>query len=296
MSRVLPPLNALRAFDAAGRHGSFSRAADELGVSHSAISRHVRGLEARLGVALFRDLSRGVELTPEGRGYLERILPAFDAISEATEDLSQSPRGKVTINSEHVFAERFIMPRLAEFQAAFPEIEVRLEASNRLANIEQYEADIAVRFARFGRLDVPSDLLSNAPISVYATPELAAQVKVPSDLLHMPRLRDRNNGIWEIWFRAAGVETDGTTDGGWRPSTPLSYVAALEGHGVFLSSAECVSHDVAAGRLVQCFDITLRDGAFFLVYGSRGLRRAAAKQVCRWLLDETAAFRTDGGV
>lgn len=295
MSRALPPLNALRAFDAAGRHGSFSRAADELGVSHSAISRHVRGLEARLGVALFRDLSRGVELTAEGRGYLERILPAFDAIAEATEDLSHTPRGQVTINSEPIFAQRFIMPRLARFHAMFPAVEVRLEASNRLANIEQYEADIAVRFARFGRLDVPSDLLSNAPISVYATPELAAQITAPSDVLHVPRLRDRNNGTWELWFRAAGVETDGQTDAGWRPSTPLSYVAALEGHGVFLSSAEAVSHDVAMGRLVQCFDISIRDGAFFLVYGSRGLRHGAAKQVCRWLLEETAAFRPEPG-
>lgn len=292
MSRALPPLNALRAFDAAGRHGSFSRAADELGVSHSAISRHVRGLEARLGVSLFRDVSRGVELTAEGRGYLERILPAFDAIADATEDLAQTPSGQVTINSEPIFAERFIMPRLAQFHASYPNVEVRLEASNRLANIEQYEADIAVRFAHLGCLDVPSDLLSDAPIAVYATPELAAQISAPTDLLHMPRLRDRNNPIWEAWFRAAGVETDGTTDAGWRPSTPLSYVAALEGHGVFLSSAEAVSYDVAAGRLVQCFDITLRDGAFFLVYGSRGLRRSAAKQVCRWLLDQTSAFRT----
>lgn len=292
MGRNLPPLNALRAFEAAGRHGSFSRAAEELSVSHSAISRHVRGLEGRLGISLFRDLPRGVELTPEGRNYLERVLPAFDAIAAATDELSQRPKGQVMVNSEPIFAERFIMPRLAQFQNAFPEVELRLEASNRLANVEHYEADMAVRFAHLGRLDVPSDLLSDAPISVYATPEFAARIATPSDLLHVPRLRDRHNGIWEVWFKAAGVDTDGTTDDGWRPSTPLSYVAALEGHGAYLSSAECVSHDVAAGRLVQCFDISVRDGAFFLVYGSRGLRRAAAKQVCYWLLEQTQPYRT----
>ncbi|MEM6891629.1 MAG: LysR substrate-binding domain-containing protein [Pseudomonadota bacterium] len=292
MARTLPPLNALRAFEAAGRHGSFSRAAEELSVSHSAVSRHVRGLEGRLGVSLFQDLPRGVALTPEGRTYLERVLPAFDEIAAATEDLSDKPKGQITVNSEPVFAERFMMPRLARFRKAFPDVELRLEASNRLANIEHYEADMAVRFAHLGRLDVPSDLLSDARISVYAAPQLAAKIKAPADLLHLPRLRDRHNGIWELWFKAAGVETDGSTDDGWRPSTPLSYVAALEGMGAYLSSAECVSHDVAAGRLVQCFDTAIRDGAFFLVYGSRGTRSTAAKQVRRWLLEETGLFRS----
>jgi LysR family transcriptional regulator, glycine cleavage system transcriptional activator len=195
MSRNLPPLNALRAFDAAGRHQSFSRAADELSVSHSAISRHVRGLEARLGVQLFRDLARGVELTTVGQSYLESILPALDLIAEATDDLAATPKGQVTVNSEPVFAERFIIPRLASFQQAFPEIEVRLEASPQIADVERYEADIAIRFAHSGSLDVPSELLSRAAIYPYATPELAKRINNPEDLLEMPMLRDRRKNI-----------------------------------------------------------------------------------------------------
>jgi len=292
MSRNLPPLNALRAFDAAGRHQSFSRAADELLVSHSAVSRHVRGLEARLGVKLFRDLPRGVELTLEGRAYLERVLPALDMIAEATEDLSEVPRGQVTVNSEPLFAERFIIPRLAEFQKAYPDIEVRLEASPRLADVERYEADIAIRFAHTGRLDGPCDLLSAASIYPHATPELMEEsIRAPKDLLNLPLLRDRSNNIWKQWFAAAGVPAEGLSDHGWRLKSPLAYEAGLNGLGVYLGSSECVSFDWGRGRLVRCFDIGIRDGAFFLVYGSRGLRRSAVKHFRTWLLDEAQPYR-----
>lgn len=291
MSRNLPPLNALRAFDAAGRHQSFSRAADELSVSHSAISRHVRGLEARLGVQLFRDLPRGLELTLAGQSYLESILPALDMIAEATEDLAEVPKGRVTVNSEPLFAERFIIPRLAKFQAAYPEIEIRLESSPQIADVERYEADIAVRFAHTGSLDVPSDLLSFAAIYPHASPSLMSGISEPKDLLSFPMLRDRSNNIWRQWYAAAGVKVSALPDGGWRLKSPLAYEAALNGLGVYMGSSECVSHDSSLGRLVRCFDIGIRDGAFYLVYGSRGVRRKAVKQFRTWLLDETKSFR-----
>ncbi|MFK7762048.1 MAG: LysR substrate-binding domain-containing protein [Roseobacter sp.] len=292
MSRNLPPLNALRAFDAAGRHQSFSRAADELAVSHSAISRHVRGLESRLGVKLFRNLARGVELTQEGHAYLDQVLPALDAISDATEGLASAPQGRVLVNSEPLFGERFIIPRLARFQNAYPDIEVRLESSTLIADVERYEADIAIRFAHTGSLDAPGDLLSEAPIYPYATPELMAQsIQVPKDLLHLPQLRDRGSNIWLDWFAALGIEVNTSPDDGWRLRSRLAYEAGLNGLGVYMGSSECVSHDEAQGRFVRCFDIGIRDGAFFLVYGSRGLRRAAVRQFRSWLLDETQSFR-----
>jgi LysR family transcriptional regulator, glycine cleavage system transcriptional activator len=291
MSRNLPPLNALRAFDAAGRHQSFSRAADELSVSHSAISRHVRGLEARLGVQLFRDLPRGLELTLVGQSYLASILPALDMIAEATDDLAVVPKGRVTVNSEPLFAERFIIPRLSKFQNAFPDIEVRLESSPQIADVERYEADIAVRFAHTGSLDVPSDLLSCALIYPHASPDVMSGIREPKDMLQLPMLRDRGNNIWQQWYAAAGVETGVLPDHGWRLKSPLAYEAALNGLGVYMGSSECVSHDSQMGRLVRCFDIGIRDGAFYLVYGSRGVRRNAVKQFRMWLLDETKSFR-----
>ncbi len=293
MSRNLPPLNALRAFDAAGRHESFSRAADELAVSHSAISRHVRGLENRLGVQLFRDLPRGLELTAVGKSYLERILPALDLIAEATDDLAEVTTGRVTVNSEPLFAERFIIPRLARFQQAYPEVEVRLESSPSIADVEKYEADIAVRFAHTGKLDVPSDLLSYASIYPHASPKVMHEsIREPKDLLELPLLRDRTNNIWRQWFAAAGLSYEAPSDHEWLMRSPLAYEAALNGLGVYLGSSECVSFDRGIGRLVRCFDIGIRDGAFYLVYGSRGVRRSAVKHFRAWLLDETKMFRT----
>ncbi|MFK7879916.1 LysR family transcriptional regulator [Roseobacter sp.] len=291
MSRNLPPLNALRAFDAAGRHGSFSGAAEELAVSHSAISRHVRGLESRLGLKLFRKLARGVELTQEGRAYLDRILPALDLIAEATDGLAATPRGRVTINSEPLFAERFIIPRLAGFQTAYPEIDVRLEASSLIADVERYEADIAIRYTHTGALGGPGDLLSAAPIYPYASPELAQGLRQPEDLLHVTQLRDRSKNIWRQWFAAVGVQAELPVDDGWRLRSRLAYEAGLNGLGVYMGSSECVSFDESLGRFVRCFDTGIRDGAFFLVHGSTGLRRTAVKQVRAWLLDETQAFR-----
>ncbi|MBL4766901.1 MAG: LysR family transcriptional regulator [Rhodobacteraceae bacterium] len=292
MSRNLPPLNALRAFDAAGRHQSFSRAAEELSVSHSAISRHVRGLESRLGVQLFRNLPRGLELTVAGQNYLDSILPALDMIAAATDDLATVPKGRVTVNSEPLFAERFIIPRLAKFLQAYPEIEVRLEASENIADIERYEADIAVRFSQTGSLTVPSELLSQAKIYPYASPELMRRgICNPIDLLHLPLLRDRSNSIWRQWFSAAGVKADALIEHEWRLMSPLAYEAGLNGLGVYLGSAECVSNDLATGRLIRCFDIGVQDGSYHLVYGSRGLRRKAVKQFRNWLLDETKIYR-----
>ena len=147
---ALPPLNALRAFEAAGRHQSFSRAAEELGVSHSSISRHVRGLEDRLGVQLFRDLPRGLALTEYGAAYLAQVSPALDAIAYATEGLVEVPQGTVWVNSETLFAAKFLVPRLGDFYAQHPEVEIRLEASRQLADVARYETDLAIRFERYG--------------------------------------------------------------------------------------------------------------------------------------------------
>ncbi|MFT4960221.1 MAG: LysR family glycine cleavage system transcriptional activator [Paracoccaceae bacterium] len=153
------------------------------------------------------------------------------------------------------------------------------------------EADIAVRFAHTGSLDVPSDLLSAALIYPYATPELMNGIREPLDLLKFPLLRGRSKNIWRHWFGAAGIKVDTLSETGWRLKSPLAYEAALSGLGVYLGSTECVSYDRGLGRLVRCFDIGIQDGAFYLVYGGRGVRRKAVRQFRAWLLDETKMFR-----
>lgn len=290
--RSLPPLNALRAFEAAARHESFSRAAEELGVSHSAVSRHVRGLEARLGVQLFRDQSRGVVLTPEGQHYAQRIAPAFDVIGDATEGLADTPAGRVVVNSEPLFAAKVVAPLLAEMQAELPEIDLRLIGSTDLADLDRYEADLAIRFAHKGVLDVPADLLSNAPIYPVAAPGVVpGDVLRPEHLGQVALLRDRREDLWPRWARAAGWTELPLTEGPYRLRAPLAVEAALTGAGVFLAASDATHRDIVAGRLVRVSDVGIQSGAFYLLSSGVSSRRKAVRVVRRWLLDRTADLR-----
>ncbi|WP_050605259.1 LysR family transcriptional regulator [Ruegeria sp. 6PALISEP08] len=292
MARILPPLNALKAFEAAGRHESFSRAADELNVSHSAISRHVRGLEDRLGVALFRDLPRGVELTLEGRGLLIRVMAALDEIAEATELVRQRPEGTITISCEPLFAQKYLVPRLSGFYNAFPGVELRLEASQALADVDRHDADLAVRFAHRGELDIPSDLISDAPVYPYAAPTLRPEGwSNPAQILNYRLYRDRPAETWRRWAELAGIEMPERRIGGWKTMTGLAMEATLYGQGIFLGSADCMLMDLNAGRLIRCFPIGFRDGGFRLVLGAGAVRRKSVQAFRGWLLDETAGLR-----
>ncbi|MEW9918389.1 LysR substrate-binding domain-containing protein [Marimonas sp. MJW-29] len=294
MYRNLPPLNALRAFEAAGRHQSFSKAAEELGVSHSSISRHVRGLEDRLGVQLFRELSRGVALSPDGAVYLAEVSPALDAIATATDGLAETPQGTVTVNAEPLFATKWVMPRLGAFTAAHPDIEVRLEASRHLADVARYEADLAIRFVHPGGAYPGSELLSDAPLHPYAAPGLGdTPTLTPEQILRYPLLRDRRNDTWRRWFALAGWEDmDAVPVAGWRLRTTLAIEAALAGQGILLVSEELVASDVAAGRLRRVSDVGFSEGGYYLVRGDGALRRKPVRAFRDWLLEESRPWRS----
>ena len=135
MPRELPPLNALRAFEVAGRHNSFSGAAVELNVTHAAISRHVRGLEKRLGVQLFKTVSQGVDLTEAGAKYLRTITPALDQIAEATTAVSCKSDRSILVSCEPTFAVKWLMPNLGSFEDAHPGIEVQVQSTPKLADV-----------------------------------------------------------------------------------------------------------------------------------------------------------------
>lgn len=292
MPRQTPPLNALRAFEAAGRHESISRAAEELSVSHSAISRHVRGLEARLGVQLFREAARGVALTEAGQHYLELITPAFDAIAEATETLVDKPVGVVDLSCEPLMGSKWLIPRLPEFQAAHPDITVRVHATGALADVARFEADIALRFHLSGAAVGPATLFSNAPLYPYMSPDAPFPLgRVPEDLLHVPRYQDRVGDPWRTWFRAAGVNVAKVPEPGWRLRAILAFDATLLGQGAMLVSEEAVSNAVARGQLVAVSDVGVSLGAYHLLCGEGVLRRKAVRLFWEWLLDKSAPFR-----
>ncbi len=293
MPRSLPPLNALRAFEAAGRHGSFSRAAQELGVSHSSISRHVRGLEQRLGVQLFREAARGVELSSEGRAYLGQVSPVFDVISEATEAMTGRASGVVTISSEPTFATHWLMPRLGGFLDTFPEVEPRINATRALADLGGFEADLAIRSVVHTVPDQPSAVISNAPLYPFACPDAFAWVSEPLDLLACRRYQDRHGDPWRLWFEVAGVSVDGLAEPDWRMRANLAVQAALSGQGVLLVTAEIAQCYVERGQLTRLFDVPLAGGSYQVLVEPRAERRRAVRQFRDWLIAEGAPFRSE---
>ncbi|APE42234.1 hypothetical protein BOO69_01505 [Sulfitobacter alexandrii] len=296
MSRILPPLNALRAFEAAGRHQSFSRAAEELRVSHSSVSRHVRGLEDRLGVQLFRELSRGLTLKEDGRAYLAQVSPALDAIAEATEGLTGVVAGRVSVNSEPLFAAKFLIPRLPLFQDRHPDVELQLEASTALADVARYEADLAIRFVPPGAFYLGAERISDAPLHPYAAASLVPSGMLdPQAMLALPLLKDRAGDTWGRWFSlAGGVPPDAVPGASWRRSTLLEVEAALAGHGVLLVSDEVVAQEVASGRLRRVSDIGFREGDYQILGGEGVFRRKAVRAFRDWLMEQTAPWRSGG--
>jgi len=296
MSRPLPPLNALRAFEAAGRHQSFSGAATELGVSHSAISRHVRGLEHRLGTQLFRDLPRGVTLTPAGARYLAQVTPALDSISEATEVFHDQPAGRLVVNSEPLFASRFVVPRLADFYERHPEVELRLEASYHLADLSRYEADLAIRSYASGVPEHASDLISDGKLYVYGAPSLVGDgLDRPEDVLKFSRFQDRRGNPWAEWAQLAGVPPDEFATPDWRMRSPLAFEAALVGQGLFLCTEDIMAHVCAKGDMVKCWPVGFSSGSYHLIVGD-GVRRSAPVRAFRnWLLDQALQYRSSEG-
>ena len=293
MARSLPPLNALRAFEAAGRHQSFSRAAAELNVSHSAISRHVRGLEDRLGTQLFRDAAPGVALTPEGQAYLARISPALDDISEATEEVGEAPAGRVLINADTLYAQQVLLPNIGSFWDANPDIELRIVASHTLADLNRYEADFAIRFSRDSTIGLPADVLSNAPLFPYAAPGFFESPPTPQDILAARRVQDRPPEVWQRWANAAGADTHEVDIASWRLRAPLALITACSGAAVYLGSADCVNDLCKEGRLQRLSPHALYEGTFYIVSKETRLRSKALRVVRNWVLDITAPMRVE---
>lgn len=294
MPRRLPPLNALRAFEAAGRHASFSRAAEELHVSHAAVSRHVRGLEQRLGVQLFKVVSRGVELTQTGARYLAEISPALDAIALATEDLTPDPDGQITVSCESNFAVKWLMPRLGGFQALYPEIDVRIDATSKLADLSRYECDFAVRYGSGNWSDLPTDLISESlsfPVGAPGFTQSADGSMQPSEILACKLLHEDHGAVWTRWFAEAGMQSV-RFPAAHELSTMLVIEAARVGQGIALLSEDLVSAYLESGELVKYSDVTLDYGGYYLVYQAGTTRRHAPKAFREWILAESAGLRS----
>ncbi|AOB26302.1 MULTISPECIES: LysR substrate-binding domain-containing protein [Bordetella] len=278
--RKLPPLNALRAFEAAGRRLNFRAAADELGVTQGAVAQQVRGLEAHLGVALFQRLARGLALTPPGSAYLADVTRAFDTLAESTGQLLARP-DMVTISVTPTVAAKLLIPRLGELQAALPGVELRTLATEAVADFERDQVDLAVRLTRTPLpADLQARLLFRQELVAVASPHLVGARPLPLDaaqLRALPLLHDAHDH-WPRYLRARGKLPGAVFN-----QTTLALDAALAGQGVALACRAFVAADLAAGRLVQVTQESAVMGPDFLLVRRRSPPpRQAAEAVWQW--------------
>jgi len=305
----LPPLNALRVFEAAARHLSFKEAANELSITQAAVSHQVKSLEEYLGVELFRRSGRGVQLTEAARAAMPRLREGFDALAAAVEQIRE--RGEETdlaITAPPVFTARWLMPRLADFSKRNPKIEVRVVGSSKM--VDAGALDTAVMAGtldlrddtsgveiHLGLGEYPgyrSDRLFGVTMVVVASPELGSSLKKPEDLAQSMLLHDdamdlvAHGNAWQKWLEAAGVaERVDAAHGPHFSSNILSLEAASQKLGVALALRPLVNADIASGRLVAPFATEMKPvGAYYLVCPEVIADRPAVATFRQWLLEK----------
>jgi len=266
----LPPLNALRAFEAAARHGSVKHAAAELYVTPGAVSQMIRLLDAHFGVPLFRRVNRGVLLTDAGRGLLPPVRNAFRQIGEAARRVASSAdTGVLTVSATPFFASAWLVPRLAAFQAAYPDIDLHIVTGTALADFSRSGVDVAVRHGLGRYPGLRSNYVLAVGVVPVAAPALVARLGAPSSaagLLRWPRVHDAGRTGWAMWFQAQGIGAADGLRGRASDDSALLYQAVLAGQGAGLLPAAMVAGDVADGRLVRLAGtVLLRDFAYYLV-------------------------------
>lgn len=292
MSR-LPPLTSLRAFEAAARHLSFTRAAEELHVTQAAVSHQVKSLEDFLGQPLFMRLTRALELTPAGEGYAPVLKEAFESIERATRRLmeDQDKQGVLNISVSPTFLSRWLIPRLAHWQEVHPQIELRLVSTPKLADFVRDGVDMAIRHGRGVWPGLAAQRLFQAKSVPVASPKLLAgpiPLARPEDLARHTLLHDLvEPDNWRIWLAAAGVK-DIDPERGMRFGTGAEALqAAIEGAGVALARRAIIRRDIEEGRLAIPFDApTSKEFAFYVVYPEASWKRPKVKAFCDWALGQ----------
>jgi LysR family glycine cleavage system transcriptional activator len=292
--RRLPPLNALRAFEAAARHLSFTKAADELSVTQTAISHQVRLLEEHLQVRLFRRLTRRIELTAEGRLLLPGLSEGFDRLAEAVASVEQRGEERcLTVSVTPSFGSKWLVGRLPRFWRSHADIDLRLHHSMDLVQFGRDEVDMAVRYGSGHWPGLAADYLLSVDLVPVCSPALlekGPRLETPADLAQHVLLHEEDYEEWAQWLTIAGVEDvevrrGPVLDDGW-----VMLQLAIDGAGVALGSHALVADDLAAGRLVSPFDFRLStDAAYYVVYPQGALNDAKARAFRDWLLQEASA-------
>ncbi len=272
MAPPLPSLNGLRAFEAAARHLSFTRAAAELNVTQTAISHLIRRLEEQLGVPLFVRRNRALVLTREAQSYLPAVAGAFDDLRRATDRLRRAERdGLLTVSTTASLAAKWLVSRVAAFQDANPGIEVRITTSAHLVDFQREEVDMAVRYGRGNWPGLRTDWLMAEDMFPVCSPALLngeRPLRSPQDLEHHTLLHATvSREDWQLWLTAAGLPVSLASRRGLSFDQGFMAIeAAVDGLGIALGRTRFAEADIAAGRLVVPFDVVLpADAGFYIV-------------------------------
>ena len=284
----LPPLTTLRAFEAAARLGSFSRAAEEISVTHSAVSHQVRALERALGTPLFQRNGKRVSLTEAGRHLAGRVGAALREIADAAEVVRRRDRGRaLTVSTLPSFAARWLMPRLGRFMEQHPEIDVNLHTSVALVDLERDEVDLAIRFGKGDWAGLEALKFMDDELFPVASPGFnrGRLPRRPAELAKL-RLMRSDDEFWTPWFQAAGLRGIDEPQSPVFSDSALLLQAAVEGQGIALARRSIAEDDLRAKRLVRLFDIAApAQGANYLVW-PKGRLAANAALLRDWLLKE----------
>jgi LysR family glycine cleavage system transcriptional activator len=297
MARRLPPLNALRAFEAAARHGSFAAAAQELRVTDSAVSQQVRTLERYLGTRLFKRLPRGLLLTELGSTYLPVLTAGFDRLSEATTRLrSGGIGGLLTVAALPAFASGWLLPRISRFRERYPRMDLLLKTGRALADFRREDIDVAIRFGAGGGNDTKSVFLLAEEVFPVASPTLVVPSLVPmsvADLRALPLLHDVDGHpaqpwlSWQGWFERAGVDSPTALRGLQFTDSIVLLSAAVAGLGVALGRGPHIEGLLARGQLVRLTrDSWKAAWSYRLVAPPANFSRPNVRAFVEWIVEE----------
>jgi len=298
MSARLPSLSALRVFESAGRHGNFSRAAEELHITRGAVSHQIKSLEHELGATLFARGRRGVALTPGGTALAAVMRDALDRIAQGVEAVRGSSPRALTVSVLPAFATHWLIPRLGDFQARHPEIEVNIRASQELVDFARDHVDVAVRYGPGTWRGLTATRLIEEQVFPVCSPDFAGgrlphslQALTRANLLHSP------TQPWEAWFRALGV-TPPARRGPSFSEAALLLRAAADGLGVALARSVLARPDLEAGRLVRPVPESVpAEYAYYIVHPAGVPLTRALAAFREWLLDKPllpSAAEVDG--
>jgi len=290
MSRRLPPLNALKAFEAAARNLSFTKAADELFVTQAAVSHQIKTLEEHLGLKLFLRKNRSLLLTEEGQGYFLDIRDIFTQLIDATEKLlARGAKGSLTVSLTPSFAIQWLVPRLNLFNEAHPEIDVRIKAQDQDENSLTDDVDVAIYYGRGNWSGIETHKLHTEYMVPLCSPMLlnsTIPMKTPADLQKHVLLHDMTRRNWKTWMKTAGVRDIKVNQGPIFSHSSMVLQAAVHGQGVALGNSVLAKPDIDAGRLVIPFSHYLESkNAFYLVFRESQSELGKIVSFKNWMLD-----------